>query len=163
MMLGLQDQTLKMNLQSSVEEYISVNIISSLPLSLYDSTTSTKLCKSILPFRQGKVLLAPARGPPMGIRRRSVPPHHHSARHHNITHETFTSLCGEVDHASLSLAETGSAQNRRWGSIGVVRARVMAGWWRGWWGYWIDRSRPSSAHTDEGKGKDCRRLLSQCK
>lgn len=36
--------------------------VSSLPLSSHDSTTFTELCKSIWPFRQGKVPLAPARG-----------------------------------------------------------------------------------------------------
>lgn len=53
----------------------------------------------------------------MGVKRRSVPPHHL----HNITHETFTSLCGLEDHASLPLAENGSAQNSRRCSIGT--------WW----------------------------------
>lgn len=88
----------------------------------------------------------------MGVRKKSVPPQHHSARHHDITHETFTSLFGQGDHASLPLVEAGSAQNRRWGSIGVVGVSMKAERRGGWWGYWIDRSAP----TQEDKG---RRLL----
>lgn len=90
----------------------------------------------------------------MGTRRKKSCPTH--TTHHNITHETFTSLCGLDDHASLPLAEKRSAQSRRQDSIGVVRAWVMTGRRGGWRGYWINRSRSFADHTDEGKGKCCR-------
>lgn len=129
---------------------VSENTISSLPLSSRDSTTSSKMCKSIQPFRRRKVPLAPARGT-RGRREENCP-----TLHHDITHETFTSLCSQDDHASLPLVEAGSAQNWRGGFIGVAAARVIEKRWGGWWGYWIDQSSLSSAHTDEGKGKCCR-------
>lgn len=125
-----------------------------LPLCSQISSASSQLCTvSRSGLSDGKVLLAPAA--PMGSGRRCVPPQHRSARHQNIAHETFTSLCGRGRITSASsLAEAGWAQSRRAGSIGAVigRERVIAvvG------GNPIDPSTPSSAHTRQGKGRKCR-------
>lgn len=104
----------------------SINIISCLPLSHNDSSTSTNLCKSIWPFRQRTGPISASHGHPWESGGKVSHPliTTTSAQHHNITHETFTSLCGQDDHASLPLAETGSAQSRRWGSIGVVGSQT---------------------------------------
>lgn len=92
------------------------------PSPLYNATVSTELCKSIQLSETGPII--GSQWDPWDPGGKSVPPHPHSAPHHNITHETFTSLCGQDHHASLPLAEAVSAQNRRWGSIGAAGARV---------------------------------------
>ena len=70
-------------LYSNLYFNISIKMITSLPLYPCDSIISTKLCKSIRPFRQGKVLLAPARGT-HGSREEKcpIPPTLHKALYH---------------------------------------------------------------------------------
>lgn len=48
-----------------------------------------------------------------------MPPHH---KHHNMAHKTFRPSRGQDHHASASLVEPGSTQNRRGASIGAMGA-----------------------------------------
>ena len=110
---------------------ITVNIIISLPLSDDDTTSSTKLCNLIWSFRQGKVPLAPVRGT-------------HGSSGGKMSHPTNIPLWWSRQ-PPIGGEWIGPEQERRfyWCGVSEYDGRM----WGGWWGYLIDRSRPSSAHT----------------